>query len=362
MFIGRQDIRLIFSDRIGDAIMLTPSAALTGNRRSTVSIRLLCALGEEFGVPQARCLTGSGVGAAELEDPQAEVSAAQEMRVISNLLASAGEVPGLGVLAGQRYHLTSYGIWGYALVSSPTLRSATELGIRYLDLTFAFARVTLEEEGGHARLYFHVDHLPAALQPFLVERDMAAVALLQRELFGVEPSRRTVGFRHAAPPDLTAHEAHFGVRPLFGAAHNYVGFDTALLDTPLPQANDHTRRLCEVQCQTLLQRRQANQGEAGQVRSLLLAEPSCMPDMEQVAARLNMTSRTLRRRLADEAAAFRGLQDEVRQALAQEWLAGGMLSVEQVAERLGYTEAASFIHAFRRWTGTTPGRWCRTRH
>jgi AraC-like DNA-binding protein len=67
-----------------------------------------------------------------------------------------------------------------------------------------------------------------------------------------------------------------------------------------------------------------------------------------------VTPRTLRRHLLDERTSFAELRDEVRQMLADELLRGSRLSIEQIAERLGYAETASFISAFKRWHGTTP--------
>src|SRR5690554_2045283 len=107
-------------------------------RRSTASVQLLCRFAEERGLSAGECLRETGIREALLADPEAEISAAQELHLVRNLLAHIGTGPGPGVLAGQRYHLTSYGIWGFGLVSSPSLRSAVELGISYLDLTFAF--------------------------------------------------------------------------------------------------------------------------------------------------------------------------------------------------------------------------------
>ena len=78
------------------------------------------------------------------------------------------------------------------------------------------------------------------------------------------------------------------------------------------------------------------------------------PDMGEVASDLYMTTRTLRRRLLDEGTSFAELRDEVRQTLAEELLSGPGLSVEQIAERLGYAEATSFVNAFKRWRGRTP--------
>ena len=79
-----------------------------------------------------------------------------------------------------------------------------------------------------------------------------------------------------------------------------------------------------------------------------------MPDMEEVANALHLTVRTLRRRLREEATSFAQLRDEVRMALAEALLAGPRLSMEQIADRLGYADATSFISAFKRCRGRTP--------
>jgi AraC-like DNA-binding protein len=78
------------------------------------------------------------------------------------------------------------------------------------------------------------------------------------------------------------------------------------------------------------------------------------PRLRQLAATLNVSDRTLRRRLADEGVSFRGLLDEIREQLAEELLVTGGLPVAEVAERLGYLEVSSFSQAFRRWKGVGP--------
>jgi AraC-like DNA-binding protein len=67
-----------------------------------------------------------------------------------------------------------------------------------------------------------------------------------------------------------------------------------------------------------------------------------------------VTARTLRRRLDDEGTSYRELVEEVRQTLAQELLKTAGMKMEEVAERLGYSDATSFAHAFRRWKGRSP--------
>ena len=91
----------------------------------------------------------------------------------------------------------------------------------------------------------------------------------------------------------------------------------------------------------------------GLVRDLLLANPAQPPSLTQVADRLSCSTRTLRRQLETEGTSFRRLLDEVRQHLGTELLQNGM-TVEQVSNRLGYTDVSNFSHAFQRWKSDSP--------
>ena len=109
----------------------------------------------------------------------------------------------------------------------------------------------------------------------------------------------------------------------------------------------------------LLQRRLGRAGLSSAVRYELLRNPGHLPSQEAVASALYVSVRTLRRQLAEEDTSFRALVDETRLLLAEELLRTGRLSVEAIAERLGYAESASFVRAFVRWTGMPPRRWAR---
>jgi AraC-like DNA-binding protein len=76
--------------------------------------------------------------------------------------------------------------------------------------------------------------------------------------------------------------------------------------------------------------------------------------MRTVAAKLGMTTRTLRNQLTREATSYRQLVEQMREQLAEELLATARLSVEEIATRLGYRESSSFIAAFKRWKGMPP--------
>jgi AraC-like DNA-binding protein len=76
-----------------------------------------------------------------------------------------------------------------------------------------------------------------------------------------------------------------------------------------------------------------------------------------VAFRLDLHPRTLHRRLVNEGTSFRTILDEVRLEVAQQILRGTNVTITQLALWLGYSEAAAFAHAYRRWTGTSAAEW-----
>ena len=321
--------------------------------RTPTSVLFLTRLGIERGVPEETCLRGTRIRSEQLLDPDFEVSAKQELRVISNIVDALGDPPGLGLDAGMRYHLTAYGIFGFALISSTTLRGATDVALRYLDLTFAFTQMQLRELDVETQFVLSAPDIPLRIQRFCVERDIAAVRLIQHELFAHPIPIRGMRFAFPPPPNPGRYTEIFGVAADFDAPETMMVFEPTVFEVPLPQANEHTARLAQAQCSELLARRQARTGLSGQVRDLILQDPSRPPDAESVAATLHVSTRTLRERLAAEGTSFRALLDEVRERLAEEMLLAG-LTVGEVAERLGYVEVSSLSQAFRRWKGVSP--------
>ena len=322
-------------------------------RRSAASTLLLVRLGVEHGLREADLLADTGRTLEQLRVPGAEVDGEVELSVLTRL---AGEPDGLllAVTAGTRYHLTTYGIWGFALASSPTVRSALELGLRFVDLSFTFCHLTIELDDDELRLVLDAGALPESVRDFVAVRDLVGLRTIVRELTAGNLPVRRVALALTAPADPERWTEAFGAPVDFGAPRHLAALDLASLDLPLPQADELTASMTEAQCRALLERRRTRSGCSGQVRDLLAATPGAMPTVVDVAATLALSQRTLRRRLQVEGTTYRVLVEEVRETLAQELLVTGGFSVEQVARRLGYAETASFSHAFTRWTGRSP--------
>jgi AraC-like DNA-binding protein len=324
--------------------------------RAASGLGLLVDFAGEHGVGAAEALRGTGLRLPDLADGAREVTAAQELRVVRNLVRA---VPGeaVGLRAGTRYHVSTFGIFGYALLASPTVGDAMNVALRFIDLSFAFGIPRAELEGERVRITLADAGLPPDVRPFLLERDLAAIHTVLDELLPGGVPFASVSLAVPAPRDVAPYAAVLGVEPEFDRPTTSATVDAAYLARPLPQANPQTVAVCEAICGDVVSRRRERTGLTQEVRVLLTQRVAFGGGMDEVAAELGLSPRTLRRRLGEEGTGFQALLDEVRASLAEEMLTTGRLSVEDVALRLGYAEASSFIHAFRRWTGTTPARF-----
>lgn len=322
--------------------------------RNVTSMRIMAQLGLDHGLGLDSCLNGTAIKERDLTDPALVVTGQQELRLISNLVGQLGHVPGLGTLAGQRYHFTAFGALGFAMVSCPNALSALEIALKYFRLTFAFTRFYVENHASETRLTIDDADVPAAVRAFVVARDVAALVTVQRDLFPSKTALRHLHFSFPQPEDTAIYEDFYRLAPTFGAASNMAVLSTEALLEPFLPANELALKAAEEQCRILLGQYQSKTGLAAKVRLHLIRNGATMADMDDVANTLCMTARTLRRRLLDEGTTFLQLRDEVRFALARKFLSELVLSVEQIAERLGYADPTSFINAFKRWSGKTP--------
>lgn len=332
--------------------------------RSPASAALLVDLAAEHGLAHADSLHGTPLTREALDDLDAEVRLRDELQILSNILDGLPDVPGLGVEAGLRCHAASPGIWGLALMSSQTLGDAMSVGMSLAALSFCLCRLSVSTDtaDGTGRLVLDPTALPVGIRRFAVERDSTGIQTLQRDLLMNPDAPLRVAYTMPRPPEdeVRKYVDVFGVEPEFDAPQNCLIVSLESLSAPLPQANQYARSMAEKQAVQLLRQRSARAGVAGLLRDLMLASPSPVLSLDEAARQLAVSPRTLRRHLAQEGVSLRVLQEEVREALAEELLVSDGRSVADIAERLGYSQVSSFTKAFRRWKGVGPQEY-RTR-
>jgi AraC-like DNA-binding protein len=330
--------------------------------RSAGSVRLVVDFGLERGLAPAKLLHGSGLVLAQLDDPTAELTAEQELKVTDNLLRLLKGEEHLGLKLGLRYHFSAYGFWGYGVISSATMKDALEMALRFLPLTYAFTMISLQEEDNLGVLRFMEPDLEPHLRRFFVTRDMAAAAVLLREIAGRDFTFSRLTFRGETGRPINTpfdFKGAFGSEPRYDAPSNCLGFSRDVLSLPLLQANPLTASMCEQMCNQIMERRRARLGSAMLVRQRLAMQSEQLLDVATMAKLANMSERSLKRRLMEDGTSFRKLSMEVRRQKAVELLQDARLTMMDIAEKLGFSDPSSFSQAFKRWHGVAPALYRR---
>ena len=325
--------------------------------------RVLCEVANERGVPTSDVLAGTAIEPADLDKPDVMVSALDEIQAVRRLLARLPDDTGVGVDVGSRFTLTHFGLFGFAVMSCGTLRELLTIAMRYFALTMMQIDIALFETTDDCLIELDAGHLPADVQGFFIERDIAGIitttmsfALPVAEKYAEQVSAELAVDEHLLRPLLQLIPVH---DVTFGRAHNRLHFPRDMFDEPLPQADRHTLEMCMAQCDVLMQNSEQRRGITALVRTKLFRDSGLFPTLPDVADELDVHPRTLRRRLAEEGTSFRALLNEARSAVAVDLLRNVGLTVEEVSKRLGYTEVSTFSHAFKRWYGLAPSAYSR---
>ncbi len=325
--------------------------------RPATSLKLLCDVAVEFGVDPNACLENTGIDINELNTPTAQSSIRQEIQAIENFVRLAPTTVGLGVAVGERMHVHAFGIWGFAILTSPTLRSAINTSIEYVKLSFVIADMVLKERGTTARLEFDMTGLPATTHRFILERHCVVAMTFIKELIQEQDFQDLkIETIDDDPAYVQSLSMLIGTQVVGTMPGHALTFPSVILDDPLPKSDPATLQYCLDQCKAQLEQVVGALSPWSQkVHNMVVDNIGSEQKIHEVADKLAVTERTLRRRLADEGTSFRDLYTNVRMTLAHELLDVTGLNVETVAWRVGYSEPASFVRAFSKKFGKTPG-------
>lgn len=329
-----------------------------GVQHPVVIAQVMINFAARHGVDADTCLLGTGITGPQLRDPEALLAREQEMRLIENLMLALPQVPALGFELGLQYNVATFGIWGFAMRVSRTLREAVQSALRYLPLSTAYCQLSIFSDAEEFGVSADPGAIPQQLRQFLLERDTATAVNLLRELglTGVRVQR--LEYQGRAPEHAARIAELCGIAPQYHCARNAIVLRRQDAETALPMYDAHLVRLLEDQCRAQLERRQVA-GTVGQVRQLLLGPLGLTASIEDVARQLAMAPRSLRRRLEEEGSSFRAVLEAERRQLAARLLEGTEMKIDELALQLGYGDTPSFTRAFRRWFEQSPGEYRR---
>ncbi|WP_050919416.1 AraC family transcriptional regulator [Vibrio campbellii] len=301
-------------------------------------------------------LEGSGISAPELYAPDTHITLAQKLVIFSNALAHSDE-PGLGLEVGQQARFSDFGVLGYAVFSSNTLLDALMMGFKYLRLAGPVLKkkMWVEDSSGYFRAEQLIDL--QSILPFCCEYWFAAIQSLCEEVMQKPFPSKLIRFPYPEPEHSELYEQVFHCKIEFNSDRLEWQFDATSLYDPLPAANPMTLQMCLKSCDEMLAKVSGHVSLKEKITQMFLERPGCYPSIEQLSAELGMSSRTLRRHLKSEESSYQQILDHVRFHLARHYLASTQMSVEEISERIGFSDSANFRCAFRKWSGNSPRQY-----
>lgn len=308
----------------------------------------------------ARVTAGTGIAPGELAHYPGPVTVEQHLRCIENVIPLCAS-PDWHLQWGKRMAENFHGAVTTAWLNAPTLGEGLDAFIHYMPSRVPY----LAWQGRAVDGEFRCEVTPIVelgpVRHMLVEVPLIVMHEYVRVMrYGPASAARVeLGYRPPMDPGLYARWFDCPVR--FGCASNALVIPRAWRDIAHLDFDEHAWREALARCAARHQSTDAQQ-VVGRVRHLLLEsleqrEAGAEPTLQHVARRMHLSPRTVIRRLRTEGTTFQRVCDEVLMERAQTLLADPDNRVQDVAFRLGYTDAASFRKAFRRWFDAAPGEY-----
>lgn len=255
----------------------------------------------------------------------------------------------------QRCALGHFHLMGSLVVHSANLEEVLRQSIRCYDLFSDDLRFELNLDGEEAEL--SLTHRRPELDPddFLIEWLLMVWHRLVGWLIGRKIVLSHATFRQSLPHHFDEYRFVFPCRCYFEQTRNSLVFSKNYLTMPVIRSSTELDAFVQGSPEDLLIWTVDDNSVSTQVRRLLeLSEEARLPNMDEIAEMLNMTSYTLSRKLKSEGNAYQKIKDNLRRDQAVTMLTRQNLSVADIAAQLGFTEPGAFSRAFKHWTGVSP--------
>ena len=316
----------------------------------------LVELVKSWGITADQLLLPLNLSERALEEPNARLPIGVQNSLLAHARLLTRE-PALGVHIGLRRRASMYGFLGFAAMTAASLREAIELAVRFSSVVTTAVTLRLVVEGEVAALRIE-EHADAGDVRDVVHLGLAVgLGQIGQALTG---SKRPGVADLAIPRPAYWHRFEHLFDMRFDQPVTQLVFDATSLDLPLVAPDRAGMRLAREQCERALGDLTHNGMIVGRVRGLI-ANAERFRTLDEVAACLGVSPRTLKRRLAAQQISFSELVEEERHQRALLMLRSSHLSLEDITERLGYSTVPNFARAFRRWAGVAPGAYRRAR-
>jgi len=309
---------------------------------------------EHYGVEPELALRNSGLTVADLRRTESQISIHQLMVAFSNI-SRARISPTIPFEIGRLVHVSAYGLYGYALLCSKDFRHSMHFAEKYQPLALPMCDIHFTfEPMNEGWIFKPIEHplMDDDLYAFVTNFQMGVHTAVHCDIMGSH--FKADGFQvdygrdqyYQLPESCSPFHRH-------SAKESKMFIGSHWLDTMPELGNDVTFDQFERLCQSELADIAARTGVSGRIRTEILRNMAAPLSIDELAEKLAVTSRTLRRQLRSEGTSYRDLLNQIRLELAKRYVEDREMTNDDIAYALGFSDSGSFRKAFRRWTGQT---------
>lgn len=320
------------------------------------TVRALLSLAQDRGAAPEHLCRGLGFAPKDLADQDLRLSHSQVRELIVRAQRQLRD-PALGLASGARQRPVSWGLPGLAMYTCETFDEVVAYGIEHQSAAGAMLHNHFEVNGRE----WHIEVTPRLfdleIEAFLVEENFGSTLAVARCLVGNEMAPLRVDFAFPRPDSEEPYRRLFRCPVRFEAGSNRMTFETHWLSARLPGYDRVTCPLLRAQINTLLHRPAGRHRVVESVLNHMRSGIDAPVAQGSLAQQIHVSDRTLRRRLHAQDTSFRVLRDDIRYERARDLLRHSELTVAEVADAVGYSDARAFRRAFKRWSGQLPAEF-----
>jgi AraC-like DNA-binding protein len=322
------------------------------------SVLLLARAIDSYGFDSSEMITEVGLDPSKLTDPLARYS----FQLVDELWTLASNTigdPCFGLKVATFWHPTSFNALGYSWLASESLEDAFIRSARYTRIvnTSAADIMQYEETEDSYNIIIHNDRLTPSPGPTAVEYSVAMILIMCRAAYGPDLTPVGVYFEHSKEKDTDCFSEFFSAPVEFSKQYNSLIIEPHVVTTPLATANPELVRLSDKVVTDYLANLDRNDLSM-QVKSKLVERlPSGEISEEMIASAINVSQRSLQRKLKEQGVSFTQLLENTRKDLGLLYVRDPQRSFNEIAYLLGFSEPGNFTRAFKRWYGKSPSKY-----
>ncbi len=307
---------------------------------------------ESIDINPAPIYKKAGIKPDLLLNPNARISISK----VDTLWQQAAEIiedPCFAIDMAEFWHPSHMGALGYAWLASSTLRRGFNRAVRYIHVVTEDLNLDVADTPSGLKVSVDLENSVFTM-PQHHDLVLTIIMHMCRFNFSEELIPTEVKLAHPEPACSKKITDYFQTDVIFDAEQTSISIARADADLVLPSGNKQIalmhdemlmRYLVEIKKGDIVQ----------QVQSIILENlPDGQVTDQLVASQLNLSERSMQRRLKEHKTTFRFLLDGVREMVAKQYIENPMNRMSDIAFLLGFSEQSAFSRAFKKWTGKSP--------